>query len=262
MASILKPHPPASFNTILLKFFRNMFKGKSIAVAMPAYNAEAKIISVIKRAPKVYDKFIVVDDKSTDATLQVLKEFKPKMKKMVLLTHKKNKMYGGAQKTLYMNALKYNVDYVVLLHDDGQYPPEEMTKLLDCAIRNNADVVLGSRVLGGRMKESGMPFYKRIGDRFLTALENMAFGTHISEFHTGYRVYSKKALKKINWRKLTNKYYFDSEVILEALKNKLKIIEVPISINYRENVTAANPFIYGLEILYLITKREKIGLKK
>lgn len=222
---------------------------------MPAYNAEAKIISVIRRIPKVYDKLIVVDDKSTDATLQVLKKFKPKMEKMVLIVHKKNKMYGGAQKTLYKNALKYNVDYVVLLHDDGQYLPEEMTKLLDTAIKNNADVVLGSRVLGGKMKEGGIPFYKRIGNRFLTTMENMAFGTQISEFHTGYRVYSKNALKKINWRKLTNKYYFDSEVILEVLRNKLKIVEVPISVNYRENVTAANPFIYGLEILYLIINR-------
>ncbi len=88
----------------------------------------------------------------------------------------------------------------------------------------------------------------------MTNIENIAFGTKISEFHTGYRVYSKKALKNINWNKLTDKYYFDSDVVLEILRNKMKIIEVPISVNYRENITAANPFTYGLEILYLIIK--------
>ena len=231
-----------------------MFKQKSFAVVMPAYNAESKINGVINRIPRIYDKFIVVDDKSTDDTLQVLKKIKPKMKNMILLLHKKNKGYGGAQKTLFKEALKSNVDYAVLLHDDGQYDPKEMTNLLNVAIENNADIVLGSRILGGKMKEGGVPFYKQIGNKFLTALENIAFGTKITEFHTGYRVYSRQALRKIKWDKLTNKYYFDSEVILEILRNKLKIIEVPISVNYRENITAANPFTYGLEILYLIIR--------
>jgi len=231
-----------------------MYKGKSFAVVMPAYNAERKIKNVIIRIPKTLDKLIVVDDKSTDGTLDVLKKIKIKNKKMLLLTHQKNKGYGGAQKTLYKEALKQNFDYVVLLHDDGQYLPEEMIYLLDGAINNNADVVLGSRVLGGKMLEGGVPSYKVLGNKILTRLENLAFGTKITEFHTGYRVYSKNALKKMNFTKLTDKYYFDSEIILQMLSNNLKIVEVPISVDYKQNITAANPFTYGLEILYLILK--------
>ena len=221
---------------------------------MPAYNAETKIAGVIKRIPKIYDKFIVVDDKSPDNTLQVLKKIKPKTKSMILIVHDQNRGYGGAQKTLFTESLKQNVDYAVLLHDDGQYLPEEMTKLLDAAIDKKADIILGSRILGGKMREGGVPFYKQFGNKFLTYLENLAFGTAISEFHTGYRVYSRKAMRAMKFDQLTDKYYFDSEVILQLLRKKVKIVEVPISVDYKENVTAANPFSYGLEILYLIFK--------
>ena len=221
---------------------------------MPAYNAETKILGVIRRIPKIYDKFIVVDDKSPDGTLHVLKKIKPKIKNMILIVHEQNKGYGGAQKTLYAEALKQNVDYAVLLHDDGQYLPEEMTNLLNDAIDKKADILLGSRILGKKMIEGGIPFYKRLGNIFLTFLENLTFDTTVSEFHTGYRVYSKRAMKAMNFENLTDKYYFDSEVILQLLQKKMKIVEVPISVDYKENITAANPFTYGLEIVYLILK--------
>lgn len=231
-----------------------MYKNKKIAVLMPAYNANSKIESVIDKIPKIYDKFIVVDDKSTDNTLHVLKQIKKSALDMILLEHIENQGYGGAQKTLYKEALKYGFDYVVLLHDDGQYNPVEMTKLFDAAIKNKADVVLGSRILSGKMREGRVPIYKIIGNRLLTALENLAFGTKITEFHTGYRVYSRKALRSMKFDKLTDKYYFDSQVILHLLDAECKIIEVPISVNYKENITAANPLSYGLEIIYLIIK--------
>ncbi len=235
-----------------------VYNGKRIAVVMPAYNAETKICGVIQRTPKIYDVYIVVEDKSKDGTLQVLKTING----IVLIEHARNMGYGGAQKTLYREALKYNVDYAVLLHDDGQYLPEEMPKLLDNAIANNSDIVLGSRVLGGKMKDGKVPIYKYYGNIFLTLLENIAFGTSISEFHSGYRVYSKNAMKRINWDALTNKYYFDSDIILAALEKKLKITEEPISVHYWENITAANPFSYGLEILYLIGKHTIKRIKK
>ncbi len=231
-----------------------MYKNKKIAVVMPAYNADFKIESVINKTPKIYDKFIVVDDKSTDKTLSVLNRIKRKMPEMILLFHKKNQGYGGAQKTLYKEALKHKIDYVVLLHDDGQYDPKEMINLLDDAINQSSDVVLGSRILGGKMIEGSVPVYKILGNKFLTWLENVAFGTKITEFHTGYRVYSKRAIKSMKFENLTNKYYFDSQVILNLLDSKCKIVETPISVHYKENVTAANPFSYGLEIVYLIIK--------
>jgi glycosyltransferase involved in cell wall biosynthesis len=225
-----------------------VYKNKRIAVVMPAYNAESKIAGVIARTPRIYEYFVVVDDKSTDGTLGVLE----KTRGIRLLKHAKNRGYGGAQKTLYKEALRLGVDYAVLLHDDGQYDPAEMTKLLDCAIERAADVVLGSRVLGGRMAEGGVPLYKYLGNRALTALENAFFGTSISEFHTGYRVYSRRALELIDWDALTDKYYFDSEVFVQVLAKRLRIAEVPISVHYKENITAANPVTYGMEIVYLL----------
>lgn len=227
------------------------YRGKKIIVAMPAYNAESKIRNVIYSTPKIYDTFLVVEDKSTDGTLGVLK----KISFIRLIRHEENRGYGGAQKTLYSEALKIrDADYVVLLHDDGQYDPAEMPVLLDCAIDSGADVVLGSRVLGGKMREGGVPLYKYFGNKFLTALENLFFGTGISEFHTGYRVYSRRALERMNFKGLTDKYYFDSEILLEAIDKGLKISEAPISVRYKENITAANPFTYGLEIVYLIAR--------
>jgi len=231
-----------------------MYKNKKLAVLMPAYNADFKIESVINKIPTIYDKFIVVEDKSTDKTLEVLKKIKKRMPNMILIEHKANKGYGGAQKTLYKEALKHNFDYVVLLHDDGQYDPKETIKLFDAAIKNKADLVLGSRILSGKMKEGKVPFYKIFGNKFLTAIENASFGTKITEFHTGYRVYSRRALQSMKFGELTDKYYFDSQVILHLLEAKNKIIEIPISVNYQENITAANPFSYGLEIVYLILK--------
>jgi glycosyltransferase involved in cell wall biosynthesis len=231
-----------------------MYRNKRIVVVMPAYNAEKKISGVIRRIPKFYDKLIVVDDKSPDGTLGILKKIKPRTKNMTLIMHDENKGYGGAQKTLFTAALESNADYAVLMHDDGQYRPEEMKLLLDSAIDNKSDIVLGSRILGGRMKQGGVPAYKIFGNKFLTAIENVAFGTSISEFHTGYRVYSKKAMRMMRYSELTDKYYFDSEVILQLLKKKAKITEVPISVDYKENITAANPFTYGMEIVYLILR--------
>src|SRR3989344_5131682 len=130
-----------------------MYKNKKLAVLMPAYNADFKIESVINKTPKIYDKFIVVEDKSTDKTLEVLRKVKKRMPDMVLIEHKENKGYGGAQKTLYKEAIKHGFDYVVLLHDDGQYNPAEITNLFDVAIKNKADLVLGSRIMSGKMKE-------------------------------------------------------------------------------------------------------------
>lgn len=235
-----------------------MYEKKKIAVIMPAYNAASKIAGVIEKTPKIFDWYIVVDDASTDGTLQVLE----KIPGILLLKHGKNRGYGGAQKTLFKNAIECRADYAVLLHDDGQYRPEEMTVLLDAAISRNADVVLGSRVMGGKMKAGGVPAYKYYGNLFLTALENVAFGTKITEFHTGYRAYSRKALETMEFDKLTDKYYFDSEILLEAISKGLKIIEAPVSVNYRENITAANPFTYGLEIVYLILKYNCQNIKK
>ncbi|MBI4021187.1 MAG: glycosyltransferase family 2 protein [Candidatus Aenigmarchaeota archaeon] len=229
-----------------------MYKGKRVVVAMPAYNGSSKIAGVIARTPKIYDRFIVVDDSSTDATPDILR----KIKGITVIRHPVNRGYGGAQKTLYKAALRAKCDYVVLLHQDGQYAPADMPQLLDAAIRERADVVLGSRILSGKrvMLRGGVPAYKYYGNRFLTAVENVAFGTKIAEFHTGYRVYSRRALEKINLDRLTDKYYFDSDIILEALKHRLRIAQVPISVHYYENVTAANPITYGFEILFLVFK--------
>ena len=229
-----------------------MYKGKKIAVVMPVYNGGWKTKEIILKTPKIYDVFIAVDDGSSDESYKVLQS----VKNIILLKHKENKGYGGAQKTLYREALKYNVDYAVLLHQDGQYSPNEIPLLLDKAIETGADIVLGSRVMSGKkaMLTGGVPKYKYYGNVFLTKLENIVFRTKISEFHTGFRAYSKNAMKSINFEELTDKYYFDSDVILEARRKKLKVAETPIGIYYHENLTYANPISYGFEIIYLILR--------
>lgn len=237
-----------------------MYKGKYITVVMPSYmSSKKRVADVAKRVPDFVDKFIAIDDKSPDNTYEILKRIK-KIDKV--LQHKKNRGYGGAQKTLYKEALKYRTDYAVMIHDDGQYLPEEMGALIDNAIRNKSDIVLGSRVLGGKMKEGGVPAYKYWGNRFLTEFENVCFGTNISEYHTGFRVFSRRALEKLAWEKFTDGYYIDTEDLFDAVERGMKITEEPISVDYRMNVTAANPFSYGLDIVGISLKFAAHRMKK
>lgn len=223
---------------------------KKVIAVIPAYNAEKTIKNVIQRIPqKLVNEIIVVDDGSKDRTYDVAISTGVKV-----IRHETNKGYGGAQKTGFKEALKDGATIIVLLHADGQHAPEEIPILLKSLTNKEVDVVLGSRALGKGMLKGKMPFYKFIGNRILTFVENMAFGTHISEFHTGYRAYKQNVLNQLNFENYTNDYHFDSEILLDVHEKKFKIEEVPISTHYGDEKSYVNSFTYGMNIIFLILR--------
>jgi len=225
-----------------------------ICIVIPAYNAEATLGEVFSRIPRGdYHRIIVVDDGSLDSTAEVAREHEAE-----LIQHEQNRGYGGAQKTGYKRALELGADIMVLLHADAQYAPEEMPELIEAAVDQNADIVLGSRALGGRMIKGGMPFIRYVGNRLLTMIENLALGTNISEFHTGYRVYTANALKSLNFEDYTDQFHFDSEILFDAKEKGLRIVEVPIGTTYAGEKSYLNPVTYGTQVLLLIL-RYKLG---
>lgn len=221
-----------------------------VCIVIPAYNAGNTLEQVFSRIPKGdYHRIIVVDDGSSDNTVEVARRYD-----VELIQHEYNRGYGGAQKSGYKRVLELNADVAVLLHADAQYAPEEMSSLIQAAVDKKADVVLGSRVLGGQMIDGGMPLIRYIGNRLLTMIENIAFGTKISEFHTGYRVYTLRALKILNFEDYTDDFHFDSEILLEAKEKGLRITEVPISTTYAGEKSYLNPITYGMQVLLLIVR--------
>ena len=231
--------------------------GPKIVIVMPAYNAGKTIDGVFARVPKLFLKriheFVVVNDGSKDDTPAKIAGLK-KRYKIKLMIHPVNRGYGGAQKTGFGEAVRDGADIAVLLHSDGQYPPEILQQMVKPIEDGVADMVLGSRILGGKALQGGMPLYRYMGNRFLTALENLAFGLNISEYHTGYIAYSKRALEAIPFMKLSNTYPFDSEMILMASKRKLRVREIPIEAHYRDEKSYLNPITYGLDVLKVIVK--------
>lgn len=217
-------------------------------IVIPAYNAEKTIESVFRRIPKnSYDEIIVVNDGSKDKTSKIVKKYNVK-----LIEHKKNRGYGGAQKTGFKEAIKDGADIVALVHADGQYAPEELPNIKKPIENGDADVVLGSRALHGKMLEGGMPLTRYIGNRLLTFLENLVLNMDISEYHTGYRVYSRKALEGVRFDLNSDKYEFDSEILIQCKLKKLKIKEVPTPTHYGEEISYLNPLTYGFRILKIL----------
>lgn len=230
-----------------------------IIVAIPAYNAAKTVSGVIRRIPKrSYSEVLVVDDGSRDDTYAVAKKIAT-----AAIRHGKNRGYGAAQKTLFHEALRRKCDVVVLLHADGQHDPSEISSLTRPILDGKADVVIGSRILGNPLK-GGMPLHRFLGNRALTFLENAVFGVHISDYHTGYRAYSRKALKKINFSKNSDRFDFDSEILVQCIINGFRIAEVPVSTHYRSEKSALNPFSYGMNVMSVLLEYilHKSGLKK
>jgi glycosyltransferase involved in cell wall biosynthesis len=228
---------------------------EKIQVVMPAYNAAKTIKSVYERLPPeavaAVDKFIVVDDGSADNTQEVVAELLKKYR-IELIAHEKNRGYGGAQKTGYNRAKELGADIVVLLHSDGQYAPELLLEMVKPVREGKADIVGGSRIKGGKALEGGMPLLKYVGNRFLTALENLVFGMDVTTYHSGYKVYSRKALEKIGYMRYSDNFYFDSEMYVGAKRNGLRIAEVPIPTRYAGEKSYLNPWTYGLGVLGVI----------
>jgi glycosyltransferase involved in cell wall biosynthesis len=232
-----------------------------IFIVMPAYNAGATIEKVFSRIPqRVRDgieRYVVVNDGSTDDTNEALDRLSGRYANLVTLQHDQNRGYGAAEKTLLNYALKENADVAVLLHSDGQYSPEKIPDLLNPLNENRADMVQGSRMLDGGALKGGMPLYKFLANKSLTALENWAFGLKLAEYHSGYMLYSQKCLTKIPFNKLSDSFDFDLEMIVMAKVKGLKIAEVPIPTIYADELSHLKPVQYGFDVLSIILRYKR-----
>jgi len=217
-------------------------------IVLPAYRAAKTLVEVVGDIPPGHaDRILLVDDASSDATVSVATALR-----LDVIRHQRNLGYGGNQKTCYRQALGMGADVVVMLHPDGQYDPAIIPNLCSVIEKGEADIVLGSRWLGLDPAKAGMPWWKRLGNRFLTGAENRVLGLRLSEYHTGYRAYSRRFLEKIPFLENSNDFVFDTQVLIQAATFGFKIGEVPAIGRYHEDASSVNFWtstIYGLETL-------------
>ena len=229
---------------------------ENIFVLMPAYNAGATIEKVFARVPsearRRIRRYVVVNDGSTDDTGPALARLQNEFSNLVVLTHPTNKGYGAAEKTLLAYALREGAEVGIVLHSDGQYSPEKISDLLEPFDRDTADIVQGSRVLGGGALRGGMPFYKFVANKALTSVENWALGMKLAEYHSGYMLYRRKALELIRFEKLSNSFQFDLEMIVMARVKGLRVAEIPIPTIYADEKSHLRPIQYGLNVLSVV----------
>lgn len=225
-----------------------------IGIFVVAYNAESTLVSVLARIPpsivEKVDQIFVFDDSSTDRTYEVGLAHRDTLAaaKLVMKRNERNLMYGGNQKAGYRYAMEQGLDTVVLLHGDGQYAPEVMDRLLAPLESGAADMVMGSRMTEpGAARRGGMPAYKYVGNRVLTFIQNTLLGQRFSEFHSGYRAYSVAALRTVDLDELTDSWHFDTQIILEFLRRRHRIVEVPIPTYYGDEICRVNGIPYAFQ---------------
>ena len=242
----------------------NISKSK-LLIYIIAFNHEEFIVNVLKRIPlnlsKKYEVEILInDDSSKDNTFDLSYRYTknaPGNFKFTILYNPTNQGYGGNQKIGYHYAIKHNFDFVALLHGDGQYAPEYLEKLIDPLSQNNIDAVFGSRMITkGAALKGGMPLYKFIGNKVITFFQNFMLSTNFSEFHSGYRAYRVSSLQKIPFYLNSNYYPFDTEIIIQFIISKLKIVEIPIPTYYGFEFHAIH-IKYAIQVC-LITLKAKI----
>ena len=225
-----------------------MLNGQRIVVVMPAYKAEKTVRRTYEAIPHdIVDEVILTDDASGDATAAVARALG-----IHTLVHEKNRGYGGNQKTCYLEALRRGADVVVMLHPDYQYEPRLVTPMASMITSGVYDMVLGSRILGGTAMSGGMPPWKYFANRALTAAENLLLGSKLSEFHTGFRAYSRHALLAIPLLANSDDFVFDNQLIAQAVAAKLRIGEVSCPTSYHADASSINfsrSVKYGLGVL-------------
>ena len=229
---------------------------EDVFVLMPAYNASSTIEQVFARIPSEarsrIRRYVVVDDGSKDDTKAALARLQPSFPNLTVLAHETNRGYGEAEKTLLRYAVRERAQVGIVLHSDGQYSPEKIPELLKPFDENTADIVQGSRMLGGGALRGGMPFYKFVANKALTAIENFAFGMRLAEYHSGYMLYSQRAMTSIPWEKLSNSFDFDLEMLVLAHVRGLRVAEIAIPTIYAGEKSHLNPVKYGFDVLSIV----------
>lgn len=222
---------------------------EKVIVIIPSYNSAKTIESVCKSISKRYvNEIIVIDDGSTDQTLSILEKIG-----VTYITHKKNLGYGASQKSGYLKALKNGADLIIMLHSDGQHDPKYIPLLINTLKEENVDIVLGSRLKSFSFAlKNKMPLYKIIFNKLLSQIANITLGLHLTEFHTGFRVYKRSVLEAINIRKLSNDFIFDQQILIAAHIFGFRLGEIYIPCIYTKDSSSIS-FLqstkYGLENL-------------
>jgi glycosyltransferase involved in cell wall biosynthesis len=234
---------------------RHRLKKPKVVVVMPAYNAAKTLRITYDAIPKAnVDHVILVDDGSQDETLKIAKELK-----LEVFVHARNFGYGGNQKTCYTEALKAGADIVVMLHPDYQYDPTLLPHIVAPIEAGAADVVLGSRFMSGSVVRQGMPWWKFLGNRFLTRLQNWVLRQNLAEYHTGYRAFSRKVLEEVPFLLNSDKFVFDQEMLVQAVHLGFRIEQVPVPTRYFPEASSASfvaSVVYGISILWLLARYE------
>ena len=212
-----------------------MLNGKRIAVVMPAYNAERTLLATVNELPGIVDVRILVDDFSSDRTVEVAREIG-----LVHFVHDRNYGYGRNQQTCYTEALAEGADVVIMLHPDYQYTPLLVTAMASMVAYGVFDVVLGSRIIGGQALRGGMPLYKYLSNRLLTAFENLFLRIKVSEYHTGYRAFSREVLTKLPLLENSDDFVFDNQMLAQCAYFGFKIGEVSCPTKYFPEASSIN----------------------
>ena len=239
-----------------------MINGKRIAVVMPAYNAARTLQKTVGEIPEVVDVKILVDDHSSDETVQIAQELG-----LRVFVHEKNYGYGRNQQTCYREALAAGADIVVMVHPDYQYTPLLVSAMASMVAYGLYDVVLGSRIIGGGALRGGMPFYKYVANRFLTAFQNLLSGAKLSEYHTGFRAFSSQVLTNLPLLENSDDFVFDNEVLAQCIFFGYSIGEISCPTKYFPEASSINfsrSVQYGIGVLSTTLKLrlQKLGLAR
>lgn len=241
-----------------------MINGKKVIVVMPAYNAEQTLTQTYKELPmEVVDDVVLVDDASQDHTVEVA----AKLGIEHIYIHDENKGYGGNQKTCYDKALSLGADIVIMVHPDYQYTPKLVRSMASLIADGVFDCVLGSRILGTGALKGGMPLHKYIANRFLTLFENYMVGYKLSEYHTGYRAFSKELLESLPLQRNSDDFIFDNQMLLQVIYFGFSIGEVTCPTRYMDeasSIAGLRVIRYGLGVLQesVAYRLNKMGLLK
>lgn len=227
-----------------------MLLGKKIVVVLPAYNAEQTLESTVREIPRdLVDEVVLVDDASSDHTVDKARE----LGILHVLRHDKNKGYGGNQKTCYAKALALGADIVIMLHPDYQYTPKLIPSMAYLIAQGLYPVVLGSRILGKGALKGGMPRYKYVFNRLLTLIENILLNQKLSEYHTGYRAFSREVLETIPFQGNSDNFIFDNQILSQIIMAGFEIAEVSCPTRYfkeASSISFRRSLWYGLGVLW------------
>src|SRR5438132_1208693 len=242
-------------------------RDKRLLIFIVAYNAETTIEKVLARIPASLHsenvEVLIIDDFSKDDTFRNGLRFQQENSafKITVLRTPENQGYGGNQKLGFRYAIDNGFDIVALIHGDGQYAPEKLPFLLRPLVRGEADAVFGSRMIDKcAARQGGMPLYKWIGNQILTSFQNFMLRTKLSEFHSGYRLYATSALARIPFERNTNDFHFDTEIIIQFVLKKLRIVELPIPTFYGDEICYVNGLKYAVKVVRSTIKARLCGI--